>query len=415
MLNNSDSKGAFSKVYYHRSDINSASLAHSSTYQKSIMILDFFSLICSTFCIIISRQDEHYSQLLYALSLTKQKALSADSSSHKQGKTSDYVNAVHICAGTVASMFLIVLLLIMPLTPMGYTQLPEGYPEAPGRLVSVDGFMMHLYCTGEGSPTVVLDAGLGELSLSWARVQVQLSQHTRVCSYDRAGMGWSEEGPKPRTYMRIADELHALLQAAGEQRPYVLVGHSNGAHTVRFFVQKYPSEVAGIVLEDPGLIQPREINALAEQVQRSLAPYGHLGFWRYVLSLELIKNLSQQAGIPLSSVPQEIINNIGIFYSPKSILTAADELAAIDETEVSLNATLVPGAWDDKPAIVLSADNEITRMLGTIEYHKELTSLSTRGEHIVVSSGHAIHSEHPEVVVEAIMNVVNTTRQGIQF
>jgi pimeloyl-ACP methyl ester carboxylesterase len=130
--------------------------------------------------------------------------------------------------------------------------------QSPGKLADLGGgFKMHIYCTGKGGPTVVLDAGLGELSLSWTLVQEQLSNHTRVCSYDRAGMGWSEEGLKPRTYMRIADELHVLLQAAGEQGPYVL-GHSNGAHTVRFFMQKYPAEVAGIVLEDAGLVPPKE-------------------------------------------------------------------------------------------------------------------------------------------------------------
>ena len=317
--------------------------------------------------------------------------------------------SAHVERATIAGLFLIALLLIVPITSMGYLQQP------PGRLVDVDGggFIMHIYCTGEGSPTVVLDAGLGELSLSWARVQEQVSQHTRVCSYDRAGMGWSEEGPKPRTYMKIADELDALLQAAGEQGPYVLVGHSNGAHTVRFFVQNYPTEVAGIVLVDAGLVQSREASAAAEQVQRGIAFFGHLGFWRYVISLELIKNLSQQFEVPMSSIPPEIINNIEIYYSPKSILTAADELAAEYETGLALNASMVPGAWDDKPAIVLSAGNEIARILGTIEHHKELASLSTRGKHILVPGGHAIQSEHPEVVVEAILNIVNTVRQGI--
>jgi pimeloyl-ACP methyl ester carboxylesterase len=340
--------------------------------------------------------------------------LSVDSSPHQQGKTSYCINAVNIGASTIAGLFLSALLSIVPIASMGSPQLLESYSQPPGRLVNVDGVQMHIYCTGQGSPTVVLDAGFGELSLSWAQVQPKVSEHTRVCSYDRAGMGWSEQGPKPRTYMRIADELHALLQAAGEKGPYVLVGHSNGAYTVGFFVQKYPNDVAGIVLEDPG--DERQLTgskaAAAEQVERSLVPYAQFGYWRYILSLELIKHLSRQFGVPISSIPPEVINNIGIYYSPKSLLTAADEMAAVNETLAALNATKVPGAWDDKAAIILSADNPIARMLGTPEHQKELAPLSTRGEYILVPSGHAIHSEHPEVVVDAILNVVNTVRQS---
>ncbi len=94
-------------------------------------------------------------------------------------------------------------------------------------------------------------------------------------------------------------------------------------------------------------MQTREASAIAEQVQRGIASFGHLGFWRYVLSLELIKNLSQQFEVPLSSIPPEIIDNIKIYYSPKSILVAADELAAEYETGLALNDTRAPGAWDD--------------------------------------------------------------------
>ena len=102
-----------------------------------------------------------------------------------------------------------------------------GAPQSPGRLIDVGddvGINMHIYCTGEGSLTVVLDAGANGGTMSWAKVQEQVSNHTRVCSYDRAGMGWSEEGPKPRTFMRIADELHALLQTAEKKDLMCLLG-----------------------------------------------------------------------------------------------------------------------------------------------------------------------------------------------
>ena len=301
---------------------------------------------------------------------------------------------------------IILILLIAPIASMG------APPQPPGRLVddvsgSV-GINMHIYCTGEGSPTIVLDAGLNGGTMSWAKVQEQVSNHTRVCSYDRAGMSWSEPGPKPRTFMRIADELHALLQAAGEEGPYVLVAHSVGAHTVRFFVLEYPTDVAGIVLVDPAheKILSTELIPVIQQIQNTYVGYAHGGFWRYVLNPDFIM------GVEGPDVPLEILDNLEVIYSPKSLHTAADELAAMYETVLALNSTNVMGAWDDRPAVVLSADNEVAQLTGALEHHNELASLSTRGEQVLVPGGHNIHYEHPEVVAEAIVNIVNAVRQG---
>ena len=284
-------------------------------------------------------------------------------------------------------------------------------PRPPGRLVDVvgdSGINMHIYCTAEGSPTVVLDAGFNGGTMSWAKVQEQVSNHTRVCSYDRAGMSWSEPGPKPRTFTRVADELYALLQAAGEQGPYVLVGHSVGAHTVRFFEQEYSADVAGIVLVDPAHEETLSIELIPviQQLQWTYVGYAHLGFWRYVLNPGFIMSVEGP------DVPLEIINNLEVVYSPKSLNTAADELGAMYETVRALNETNIEGAWADKPTIVLSADNEIAHLTGALQHHEELASLSTRGEQVLVPGGHNIHYENPEVVAEAILNIVNTVRQG---
>lgn len=329
--------------------------------------------------------------------------------SHKTSKRKPGRVAASYGVG-LASLFLIIIILILLVAPIASMGAP---PQPPGRLVDVGGggggINMHIYCTGEGSPTVVLDAGLNGGTMSWAKVQEQVSNHTRVCSYDRAGMSWSEPGPKPRTYMRIADELHALLQAAGEEGPYVLVGHSVGAHTVRFFVQKYPTDVAGIVLVDPAheKILSTELIPTIQQIQRGYTFYAQLGFWRYILNPGFI------IGGEGPNVPAEIINNLEVVYSPKSLHTAADELAAMYETVRALNTTNIMGAWGDKPTIVLSADNEIAQLTGALEHHKELASLSTRGEQVLVPGGHNIHYEHPKVVAEAIVNIVNTARQGM--
>ncbi|MGH9331314.1 MAG: alpha/beta fold hydrolase, partial [Vicinamibacterales bacterium] len=121
----------------------------------------------------------------------------------------------------------------------------------PGRLIDVGGYRLHLNGTGAGRPTVVLDAALGGSSVSWALVQPEVARFTRVCSYDRAGFGWSDAGPMPRTVGRIVGELRTLLDRAGEPSPYVLVGHSFGGLVLRVFAARYPADVAGLVLVDP--------------------------------------------------------------------------------------------------------------------------------------------------------------------
>ncbi|MDF2727967.1 MAG: hypothetical protein K0S84_1510, partial [Nitrososphaera sp.] len=150
-----------------------------------------------------------------------------------------------------------------------------------------------------------------------------------------------------------------------------------------------------------------ELIPTIQQIQRGYTFYAQLGFWRYILNPGFI------IGVEGPNVPAEIINNLEVVYSPKSLHTAADELAAMYETVRALNTTNIMGAWGDKPTIVLSADNEIAQLTGALEHHKELASLSTRGEQVLVPGGHNIHYEHPKVVAEAIVNIVNTARQGM--
>jgi pimeloyl-ACP methyl ester carboxylesterase len=117
--------------------------------------------------------------------------------------------------------------------------------------VDIGGYRLHLNCTGKDGPTVVLIAGAGDFSFDWELVQPGVGRFARVCSYDRAGLAWSEPGPLPRTMLQDASELHALLRAAGVRAPYVLVGHSIGGLIARVYAEQYPKEVAGMVLVDP--------------------------------------------------------------------------------------------------------------------------------------------------------------------
>ena len=133
------------------------------------------------------------------------------------------------------------------------TQLDKRAYLPPGQMIDVGGYQLHLHCTGatvNGSPTVILEQGLGGISSGWALVQPEVAKVTRVCSYDRAGMGWSDPSTKPRDAQHIAQELHVLLQNANISGPYVLVGWSFGGLYAREYAGEYGDQVAGLVLLD---------------------------------------------------------------------------------------------------------------------------------------------------------------------
>jgi pimeloyl-ACP methyl ester carboxylesterase len=145
----------------------------------------------------------------------------------------------------------------------------------PGKLYDVDGYSMHLYCTGHGSPTIVLSSGLGDDFTSWAKIQPDLSRLTTVCSYDRAGFGWSDSRPGVQDANAIASQLHKLLDAAGVQRPFVLVGHSISGIYLRSYAGIYPQELAGLVfldgatpLQDDRI--PKELRKIQEDQRRQM-------------------------------------------------------------------------------------------------------------------------------------------------
>src|SRR5215469_3865533 len=116
-----------------------------------------------------------------------------------------------------------------------------------GHFVQVGSMRMNIDCSGQGSPTVILESGSGGPSVDWLMVQPEVMKFARVCSYDRAGYGWSDSGPEPRSSLQIARELKQLLQAASEKGPYVLVGHSMGGYDIRVYTSQYPNDVAGMV------------------------------------------------------------------------------------------------------------------------------------------------------------------------
>lgn len=167
--------------------------------------------------------------------------------------------------------FIVTALLICVSTLAGDQPPPVPVPRSPpGQLVDIGGWRLHLNCTGEvrpSQPTVILEAGVGDFSVEWSLVQPRVAEFARVCSYDRAGDGWSDLGPHPRTMRQIVYELHTLLEKAGVRPPYVLVGHSFGAWPVRLYASTYPAEVVGMVLVEGGFDNPWRLTANGKQVR----------------------------------------------------------------------------------------------------------------------------------------------------
>lgn len=280
---------------------------------------------------------------------------------------------------------------------------PARYP-IPDRLVEVGGYRLHLNCSGEGSPLVVLDAGLGDSGMVWHMVQEQAAVYGRICSYDRAGYGWSDPGPKPRTYQKAAEELHILLRNAGEQGPFVLVGHSAGANTVRLYAAAYPDEVAGLVLIEPPLLtgaNPILVGGL-RLMRQGLKWLSWLGIIR-LLGKRSKMNLLFGGANP----PAALSEQAGFLYRPDAIETSIAEIEALPETIQALNQSNGPGAWRDWPVVVIAANKgkqpspEVRRRL------EALARLSTNGMVQWVDGSHFVHFEHPEVVVAAIRQVID--------
>jgi pimeloyl-ACP methyl ester carboxylesterase len=161
-----------------------------------------------------------------------------------------------------AALALIALLVGLLAIGFGYERLmaagdARSFP-APGQMLSVDGYAMHLNCAGEGSPTVVMDAGLGGWSMDWTEVQPSVARSTRVCTYDRPGMGWSSPRPEPQDAQHAVAELRNLLISANIDGPLVLVGHSHGGLRMLLYAAEYRADVVGLVLVDPTPISTDE-------------------------------------------------------------------------------------------------------------------------------------------------------------
>jgi pimeloyl-ACP methyl ester carboxylesterase len=299
-------------------------------------------------------------------------------------------------------------------------QLPQGY-QPPGRLIDIGGRKLHLHCSGKGSPTIILMAGGGAFSIDWALVQPRVAESTRVCSYDRAGLAWSDPGPADETVDQTIGDLHALLRAAGEKEPYLLVGASIGGIFIRAYQRAFPNEVAGLVFTNSsnrvgwsvkgkaGLIwdlteaEIRSTFPLPQSVKGPAPNQVGEPFDRLTPALQAVR-LWLDVRLWGKWEPSKA--------GPESTLSWRKEfLREFEETDAGREHPL-----GELPVIVLSSgpiasESERQSRNGAAA---RLDFLSFNSVHITATgSGHEIHLYQPDFVVQALVRAVSAVRSRV--
>jgi pimeloyl-ACP methyl ester carboxylesterase len=320
--------------------------------------------------------------------------------------------------------FIVALLLIGAIFQAISLKMDEKRYPPPGKLVDIGGYKLHINKSGTNTPTVILDAGLGCNSLDWTLVQPKIAQFTTVCSYDRAGYGWSDASKEPRTLQNIVHELHTLLQNANIQPPYIFVGHSFGGLTARLYADDYPDEVFGAVLVDAA--HENHFEAYPEPEKNASVSFfnnpkvvslmANTGILRLLFHSEKIKN--QLKAFP-SDIREMYINKLA---TAKSIATVMEENECLKESVMQLKNS--GGNLGDKPLTVITANIGLNPeelgvseeyRAGFIQAHdalqKDLVTKSSRGKQIFTKqSGHMITHDEPDIIVEAVREMVNEYR-----
>ena len=296
-----------------------------------------------------------------------------------------------------------VVILCMHAATLGQTVGAAQNPPAPlGKLVDVGGYRVHLYCMGTGSPAVII-VGAG-FSFDWGLIQPEVAKSTQVCAYDHSGIGWSDSGPKDSCSLRVS-EVHNALKNAGIKGPYLLVGHSLGAVVARLYAGRYPDEVAGVVFVDHAFsgLPPIDAKALPPPLPSTRQPFIGGGI-EGDPNFSKLSFRDRQLHIWAMSQTR---NQVALSTNAEMMPQCVAEADAITKEQ--------PHPLGDKPLVDVSTDMG-TKHVGTIniEYvalQTRLLSLSKNSKQIVAeNSGHFIMIDRADVVVDAISQVVRSSR-----
>lgn len=307
-------------------------------------------------------------------------------------------------------------------------------PPRVGQAVDIGGRSINIYCSGQGTPTVILETGGNSPGYSAQWFQSKIAETTRACWYDRAGVGWSDAPPSPRTSTSIASDLHEALHRAGVQPPYVMAGGSVGGQYVRIYTARYPTDVAGLVLVDSATPDQHDPDFAVAPINRMSGSTRHLicmalpvlarfGIIRFVASRE-------RRPVPPGFTAEQAATLAKLEAQPKAYTTDAEQAcAATDEGRVVPregtnpdidNAVRNAGSLGDRPLMVLTAgrywappgfekeaaENHEIRIH---QWQANLVRLSTRGRQVIVDAGHGM-DESPGSVVTGVRQVVDDVR-----
>jgi pimeloyl-ACP methyl ester carboxylesterase len=289
----------------------------------------------------------------------------------------------------------------------------------PGRMVATAGHRLHVVASGEAPPTVVLEAPTGGSHLIWLQVAAEVSRHSRVVSYDRAGYAWSDPAASPRTAGAIVEDLRRMLRASGDVGPFVLVGHSFGGLIVRLYALRHPEEVGGLVLVDPAHEAMNErlpsAKAEAEVFRKTLRGFrlgARVGALR-LLDMPLGEGSSSWCPPGLRSAARAV----GFRTSWVDAVAAEIEALDLSLSETAEAAALAgPLPLRDVAVVILSRGrpdepSQSEEYEVTLQLHRDLLRMSARSRHqIVEGTGHFIQVERPDVVAAAIREVVDWSR-----
>ncbi|MBK8903975.1 MAG: alpha/beta fold hydrolase [Anaerolineaceae bacterium] len=284
----------------------------------------------------------------------------------------------------------------------------RNYPP-PGQLVDVGGYQLHIYCQGEGSPTVLLDEASIDTVSDWVWVQSEVARTTRVCAYDRAGLGWSDLSPSAPDAEQNTAALHTLLQKAGIEAPYILVGHSFGGLYARAFTEEHADEVAGLVLIEAFHPDNRTRLGLPETMPNA-PDEGQIAIGQFLSRFGFFRLVSF---MPVDAVlPQQQQQELRAYYaSPKYL----DQVRAITGAFPQLLAQVrETGDLVDLPLTVVlgTASENWTGEMRTMQ--DELTALSSNGRQYPVEGADHLslvhNEEHARHTTQAILEMVELVR-----
>ncbi len=293
----------------------------------------------------------------------------------------------------------------------------RAHHPPPGQIYTVDGHKMHMYCTGSGSPTIVLDAGLGDDAVIWSAVQPALANTTRVCAYDRAGFGWSDAGPAPRDADHIAAELHGLLRQARIDLPIVLMGHSIAGIYMRAYAEHHPEDLAGMVFVDGSTPMQQENPAIKAMIGKTPPPW----------VLALAGNAAFGIGIP---------RLVGMCSRTSPGLDAqSSRLRAEDRCEMHVDSpisefrnmersgleTQHSGPYGSLPILIFSHDPDKTMVTENLtqktaegiwsQMQEDLKKLSTRSRRIIAKdSSHYIQIDRADLIEKEVPSFIQQIR-----